>query len=150
MSGPKKTAPARQRQAHCSRAHRSPARQNSSTSTAHSPVRPGTKNGKLIEFRPANFVLGTARVAASHFSVTVRRSSQLFVAGPPVVKFGVGEDLTKEELGGSHIHAYLSGAVDNEAGSEDQAFANIRRFLSPPAAAAGRYIRDRPRSLAHL
>ena len=74
--------------------------------------------------------LGAARVAASHFSVMVRESSQLFVAGPPVVKFGVGEDLTKEELGGSHIHAYVSGAVDNEAESEDDAFAQIRRFLS--------------------
>ena len=74
--------------------------------------------------------LGAARVAASHFAVMVRGSSQLFVAGPPVVKFGVGEDLTKEELGGSHIHAYMSGAVDNEAESEDDAFAQIRRFLS--------------------
>ncbi len=74
--------------------------------------------------------LGAARVAASHFAVMVRGSSQLFVAGPPVVKFGVGEDLTKEDLGGSHIHAYVSGAVDNEAESEDDAFAQIRRFLS--------------------
>jgi len=74
--------------------------------------------------------LGAARVAASHFSVMVRESSQLFVAGPPLVKFGVGEDLTKEELGGSHIDAYVSGAVDNEAESEDDAFAQIRRFLS--------------------
>ncbi|MGH8012471.1 MAG: acyl-CoA carboxylase subunit beta [Candidatus Binataceae bacterium] len=74
--------------------------------------------------------LGAARVAASHFSVMVRGSSQLFVAGPPVVKFGVGEELDKEELGGSHIHAYLSGAVDNEAESEEEAFAMIRRFLS--------------------
>ncbi|MGH7917160.1 MAG: acyl-CoA carboxylase subunit beta, partial [Candidatus Binataceae bacterium] len=74
--------------------------------------------------------LGAARVAASHFSVMVRGSSQLFVAGPPVVKFGVGEELDKEELGGSHIHAYLSGAVDNEAESEEDAFAMIRRFLS--------------------
>jgi acetyl-CoA carboxylase carboxyltransferase component len=74
--------------------------------------------------------LGAARVAASHFSVMVRGSSQLFVAGPPVVKYGVGEDLDKEDLGGSHIHAYLSGAVDNEAESEAEAFAMIRRFLS--------------------
>jgi len=74
--------------------------------------------------------LGAARVAASHFAVMVRGSSQLFVAGPPLVKFGVGEDLTKEELGGSHIHAYVSGAIDNEAESEDDAFTQIRRFLS--------------------
>jgi acetyl-CoA carboxylase carboxyltransferase component len=74
--------------------------------------------------------IGAARVAATHFAVMVRGTSQLFVAGPPVVKWGVGEELTKEELGGSEIHAHLSGAVDNEAESEDDAFEQIRRFLS--------------------
>jgi acetyl-CoA carboxylase carboxyltransferase component len=74
--------------------------------------------------------LGAARVAATHFSVMVKGTSQLFVAGPPVVKWGVGEDLTKEELGGSEIHAHVSGAVDNEAENEDDALQQIRRFLS--------------------
>src|SRR5713226_10251721 len=37
--------------------------------------------------------LGAARVAASHFSVMVCGSSKLFVAGPPVVKRGIGEDV---------------------------------------------------------
>lgn len=74
--------------------------------------------------------LGAARVAASHFSVMVRGSSQLFVAGPPVVKRGIGEDVDKETLGGSHIHAHGSGAVDNEADSEEEAFDQIRRFLA--------------------
>src|SRR5262249_14590532 len=74
--------------------------------------------------------LGAVRVVHSHFSVMVRRVSQLFVAGPPVVERGVGEKVTKEELGGSGIHARGSGAVDNEVESEDEAFAQIRRFLS--------------------
>ena len=74
--------------------------------------------------------LGAARVAASHFSVMVRDTSQLFVAGPPVVRRALGREVTKEELGGAHIHARESGAVDNEAASEDEAFAQIRRFLS--------------------
>ncbi|HLI79848.1 MAG TPA: carboxyl transferase domain-containing protein, partial [Candidatus Binataceae bacterium] len=74
--------------------------------------------------------IGAARVAASHFSVMVRGSSQLFVAGPPVVKWGTGEELTKEELGGAEIHAHGSGAVDNEVENEDEAFAQIRRYLS--------------------
>jgi acetyl-CoA carboxylase carboxyltransferase component len=74
--------------------------------------------------------IGAARVAATHFSVMVKGTSQLFVAGPPVVKWGVGEELTKEELGGSEIHAHMSGAVDNEAESEDDAFDQIRRFLA--------------------
>jgi acetyl-CoA carboxylase carboxyltransferase component len=74
--------------------------------------------------------LGAARVAASHFSVMVRETSQLFVAGPPVVRRALGKDVDKESLGGYRIHARGSGAVDNEAASEDEAFAQIRRFLS--------------------
>jgi acetyl-CoA carboxylase carboxyltransferase component len=74
--------------------------------------------------------LGAARVAASHFSLMVRGTSQLFVAGPPVVRRGMGEDVDKETLGGSHIHAHGSGAVDNEVASEEEAFEEIRRFLS--------------------
>ncbi|NRA07647.1 MAG: methylmalonyl-CoA carboxyltransferase [Myxococcales bacterium] len=74
--------------------------------------------------------LGAARVAASHFSVMVRGISQLFVAGPPVVYRAFGRQVEKEELGGSHIHAHGSGAVDNEVDSEEEAFEEIRRFLS--------------------
>jgi acetyl-CoA carboxylase carboxyltransferase component len=74
--------------------------------------------------------LGAVRVVTSHFSLMVRGSSQLFVAGPPVVERGVGEKLSKEQLGGHEIHARGSGAVDNEVESEDEAFATIRRFLS--------------------
>jgi acetyl-CoA carboxylase carboxyltransferase component len=73
--------------------------------------------------------LGAARVAASHFSVMVRETSQVFVAGPPVVRRALGREVTKEELGGAAIHRG-SGAVDNAAASEDEALAQIRRFLS--------------------
>ncbi|HUF52791.1 MAG TPA: carboxyl transferase domain-containing protein [Dehalococcoidia bacterium] len=74
--------------------------------------------------------LGAARVSASHFSVMVRGTSQLFVAGPPVVRRAFSQEVEKEDLGGSHIHAHGSGAVDNEAESEQEAFEQIRRFLS--------------------
>jgi acetyl-CoA carboxylase carboxyltransferase component len=79
--------------------------------------------------------LGAARVAASHFSVMVRGTSQVFVAGPPVVRRALGREVGKEELGGHRIHARGSGAVDNEATSEEEAFSQIRRFLSylPPS-----------------
>ncbi|MEO8457994.1 MAG: carboxyl transferase domain-containing protein [Chloroflexota bacterium] len=74
--------------------------------------------------------LGAARVAASHFSVMVRGRSQVFVAGPPVVRRAFSHDVEKEDLGGSHIHAHGSGAVDNELETEEEAFEHIRRFLS--------------------
>ncbi|HEX2914385.1 MAG TPA: carboxyl transferase domain-containing protein [Chloroflexia bacterium] len=73
--------------------------------------------------------LGAARLAASHFSIMVEGTSQLFVAGPPVVKFGTGENLTKEELGGAAVHRQ-SGAVDVVVKSEEEAFELIKRFLS--------------------
>jgi acetyl-CoA carboxylase carboxyltransferase component len=74
--------------------------------------------------------LGAVRVCTSHFSMMVRGVSQLFVAGPPVVERGVGEKVTKEQLGGYAIHTRGSGAVDNEVDTEDEAFHTIRRFLS--------------------
>ena len=71
---------------------------------------------------------GAARVAASHYSVMVKGISQLFNAGPPVVA-RIGQNLGKEELGGSHIHT-RNGVVDDEVSTEAEAFARARRFLS--------------------
>lgn len=74
--------------------------------------------------------LGAVRVTISHFSLMIRETSQLFVAGPPVVERGFGKPVGKNELGGSQIHAHGSGAVDNEVDTEQEAFAAIKRFLS--------------------
>lgn len=71
---------------------------------------------------------GAARVAASHYSVMVKGTSQLFNAGPPVVA-QVGQIIGKEELGGSHIHT-RNGVVDDEVESEAEGFERARRFLS--------------------
>ena len=71
---------------------------------------------------------GAARVAGSHYSVMVKDTSQLFIAGPPVVA-KIGQNLGKNELGGSAIHT-RNGVVDDEVSSEDEAFAAARRFLS--------------------
>ncbi|KDR68331.1 hypothetical protein GALMADRAFT_256952 [Galerina marginata CBS 339.88] len=73
--------------------------------------------------------LAAAKAAISHFSVMVKNLSQLFAAGPPVVKQATFEDLSKEALGGWEIHA-TNGTVDNVAISELDAFLQIRAFLS--------------------
>jgi len=72
--------------------------------------------------------LGAARVVASHYSVMVKGLSQMFTAGPAVVA-ALGEDQDKESLGGAHIHT-RNGVVDDEAASEEEAFAMARNFLS--------------------
>jgi acetyl-CoA carboxylase carboxyltransferase component len=72
--------------------------------------------------------LGAAHLAAAHYSVMIKEKSALFVAGPPVVA-RLGQDLSKNELGGYQIHL-KSGAVDHAVDSEEEAFACARRFLS--------------------
>ncbi len=73
--------------------------------------------------------LGAARLVMSHLAVLVAGVGQLFTAGPPVVRGGTGEDLTKEELGGSAVHR-RNGTIERFADTEDDAFAIIRGFLS--------------------
>jgi acetyl-CoA carboxylase carboxyltransferase component len=74
--------------------------------------------------------LGAARVVCSHFSVIVKGTAQLFVAGPPVVAMaGLGETPDKEELGGARMQS-RAGAVDNVAADEDDALGQLKRFLS--------------------
>jgi acetyl-CoA carboxylase carboxyltransferase component len=73
--------------------------------------------------------IGAAKAVLGHFSVMVRDISQLFVAGPPVVSHAMGYEVTKEDLGGWHIHC-RNGSVDNLAESEEEAMAMTRRFLS--------------------
>ena len=71
--------------------------------------------------------LGAARLAASHYSVMTKNSA-MFVAGPPVVK-RLGQDLTKQELGGAEIQT-RAGGVDDAVDTEEEAFERARRFLS--------------------
>ena len=89
--------------------------------------------------------IGAAKAVLGHFSVMVRDIAQLFVAGPPVVAHAMGYDITKEDLGGWHIHC-RNGSVDNLAGTEEEAAELTRRFLSylpssvydtPPVSAPG-------------
>ncbi|MGB5723277.1 MAG: carboxyl transferase domain-containing protein [Parasphingorhabdus sp.] len=72
--------------------------------------------------------MGAARTVASHYSIMVRGLSQIFAAGPAVAA-AIGDDLSKEELGGSDIHT-TNGVVDEEVASEAEAFLTARKFLS--------------------
>jgi len=73
--------------------------------------------------------IGAAKAVLGHFSVMVRDIAQLFVAGPPVVSHAMGYDISKEDLGGWHIHC-ANGSVDNLAESEDEAVDMTKAFLS--------------------
>ncbi|MXX32649.1 MAG: propionyl-CoA carboxylase [Chloroflexi bacterium] len=85
----------------------------------------------------------SGRAMMVHWSVMTKGRSAMFAAGPPVVKRGIGHDVTNESLGGSQVHVHTSGCIDNEAEDEQDAFRQIRAMLSylpdnvnelPPAA----------------
>jgi acetyl-CoA carboxylase carboxyltransferase component len=87
----------------------------------------------------------------SDFAVMTEQAA-IFTAGPPVVKQSIGEEVTKEELGGPAV-AIGSGLVHNLASSDADALAQIRRYLSyfpssawsyPPGSAAGTDAGPRP------
>lgn len=73
--------------------------------------------------------IGAAKAVIGHFGVMVRDIAQLFVAGPPVVSHAMGYDISKEDLGGWHIHC-RNGSVDNLAETEEEAVEMTKRFLS--------------------
>lgn len=72
--------------------------------------------------------IGAARVVASHYSVMVKDISLMMIAGPALIDHA-GEEVTKEDLGGAHVHT-TNGAVDDLVDSEEEAFEATRRFLS--------------------
>lgn len=73
--------------------------------------------------------IGAARVVTSHYSVIVRDTAQMMIAGPALVDWASLGQVSKEELGASKIHT-RNGAIDDEAQSEEEAFELARRFLS--------------------
>ena len=69
------------------------------------------------------------QVGFSHFNVMIK-NSELFVAGPPLVKRALDIDIDKHALGDYNVHVYESGVVDNVAEDEEDAFQQMKRFLS--------------------
>ena len=74
--------------------------------------------------------LGAMYMVQSHFSVMIKKQTQVFVGGPPLVKAAFGQKIDKEELGGHKLHARETGVVDNEAEDEIDALGQARTFLS--------------------
>ena len=73
--------------------------------------------------------LPAARFVSSHFRIMTKKTAQILVAGPAIVERAFGKKITKEELGGSHIHS-MNGVTDNVAETEKDAFMQIKNFLS--------------------
>ncbi|MBW2284184.1 MAG: acyl-CoA carboxylase, partial [Deltaproteobacteria bacterium] len=76
------------------------------------------------------FAAASNFAAQCDFISMVKGISTMGIAGPEIVKGAIGQEITKEELGGSRFHCEVTGMADLECESEDACFDAIRRFLS--------------------
>jgi methylmalonyl-CoA decarboxylase subunit alpha len=82
-------------------------------------------------------VCGVMGSSAGHGAITaplcdwavMTADAAIFTAGPPVVRAALGEDVSKEELGGPGV-AVASGVIHNVAADDASLLADIRTYLS--------------------
>ena len=56
--------------------------------------------------------------------------ASMFLAGPALVKAAIGQDVSQEELGGSHTHTSISGTADYRAKDDIDALEHIKTIVS--------------------
>ena len=62
--------------------------------------------------------------------VVMRKGAIMAVASPGLASFAIGQKVEAEELGGWKLHSEVSGLIDRVVESDEEAIAEIRRFLS--------------------
>ena len=68
--------------------------------------------------------------ALTDFIFMVKKTSQMFITGPNVIKAVTGEDVSAEKLGGAMTHNTTSGVAHFASNNEEECLADIRRLLS--------------------
>src|SRR5579884_1772232 len=68
--------------------------------------------------------------AMSDQTIIVKGTGTIFIGGPPLVKAATGEVVTAEELGGSDVHARLSGVADYQAEDDPDAIRLLREIVA--------------------
>lgn len=68
--------------------------------------------------------------AMSDETVMVKNQATIFLAGPPLVKAAIGEEVSAEELGGADTHCRKSGVSDHYAENDEHALEIVRDIIS--------------------
>jgi 3-methylcrotonyl-CoA carboxylase beta subunit len=76
--------------------------------------------------------------AMSDETIIVKHRGTIYLAGPPLVKAAIGEDVDDETLGGADVHTRISGVADSLADDDAHALTLARAVvahsnLAPPA-----------------
>jgi acetyl-CoA carboxylase carboxyltransferase component len=67
--------------------------------------------------------------AMSDETIMVKNQATIFLAGPPLVKAAIGEEVTAEELGGADTHNRKSGVSDHYAENDEHALEIVREIV---------------------
>jgi 3-methylcrotonyl-CoA carboxylase beta subunit len=81
-----------------------------------------------------NCIAGGAYLPVLCDKVLMTKGSGLYLAGPALVKAAIGQVIEAEELGGSVMHAEISGTVDFQEPDDEACLARLRSLISllPP------------------
>ncbi len=83
---------------------------------------------------------GAYQVALSDYIVLVRGQSQIFLAGPPLLKAATGEEASAEELGGAEMHATITGTGEYLAEDDADGIRIAREIVDQLPRDAGEYL----------
>ncbi|WP_202617799.1 acyl-CoA carboxylase subunit beta [Bacillus dakarensis] len=80
-------------------------------------------------------IMGPGFAGPSNFAslcdfIPMVEGSTMGIAGPKLVKAALGEDLTKEELGGAAFHTKVSGMADLTVKNDEECIKEIKKYLS--------------------
>ena len=81
-----------------------------------------------------NCIAGGAYLPVLCDKVLMTKGSGLYLAGPALVKAAIGQVIEAEELGGSEMHAEISGTVDFQEPDDEACLARLRSLIDllPP------------------
>ena len=73
---------------------------------------------------------GVYSPALTDFIFMVDSTSQMFIAGPGVIKAVTGEDISMQDLGGAKAQSEIAGNCDFVAANDEECLKSIRKLLS--------------------
>jgi acetyl-CoA carboxylase carboxyltransferase component len=68
--------------------------------------------------------------ALTDFVFVVDNISNMFITGPDVIKTVLGEEISKEDLGGARVHSEVTGNAHFYAKSEEECFEQIKKLIT--------------------
>src|SRR6185369_15324694 len=77
-----------------------------------------------------NCVAGGAYLPVLCDKLLMTAGSELYLAGPALVKAAIGQQVDSEELGGAKMHSEISGTVDFYEESDESCLKQLRKLIN--------------------